>query len=72
MQLTAFRDTLRRFGSTDTECAQNLGIPLRTFKDYKAGRLPRAIFRLHPELLRALADDAERVPEPTACSEIGS
>ncbi len=61
IEFRKFTTALRALGATDAERAKQLGIPLRTFMDYKAGRLPGGIRRLctRPALLRALADDAE-------------
>lgn len=60
MTYQQFITRLRAFGATDVERAHNAAIPLRTFKEYKAGRLPASVTRLHPDLLRALANDLEQ------------
>lgn len=61
MKLQHFRNALIAAGETDEQRAENLKIPLRTFKEYKAGRITKAVKRImHPALLRALADDIER------------
>ncbi len=67
MKLEQFTKALLTFGTTDEERAEVLGIPLRTFKDYKAGRLPMGVRRLMvPNLLVALAADAETLRQTTA------
>jgi hypothetical protein len=61
MALENFTNALLSLGPNDRERAEKLGIPIRTFMDYKAGRLPWHVIRLmRPDLLRALAQDAEQ------------
>lgn len=56
-----FIEALNSIGSNDDERALLLGTPRRTLTRYKAGQFPPIIPRLmrYPELLHALAEDAD-------------
>jgi hypothetical protein len=61
MSLDNFTNALLALGSTDRERADNLGIPLRTFMDYKAGRLPQKVRRfMRRDILDAMLKDVEQ------------
>lgn len=58
--LPNFTNALLALGKTDDERASALGVPRRTFMDYKAARLPLGMRRLlQPSLLRALLADLD-------------
>lgn len=58
--LPTFTNALLALGATDIERAKALGVPRRTFMDYKAGRLPLGMRRLlRSDLMRALLADLE-------------
>lgn len=61
MELPRFRAALMALGKNDTERACALGITRRAFAHWKAGRLPRALRRMPPEVLIALAEDARTI-----------
>jgi hypothetical protein len=63
MRYKNFRAALVAAGRNDRERCQTLGLHLRTLTRYKAGILPPPIpeFMQHPELLTALARDAEEL-----------
>jgi hypothetical protein len=57
----AFIRELQSLGSTDVERAKALEVSTKTIERYRAADLPEPIVKLlrAPQLLRALADDAE-------------
>lgn len=58
--LISFFEALDKLGPTNRERARAMGVSLRTFYDFKAGRLPpfaRTLLR-HPDLAEALLEDA--------------
>lgn len=61
--LENFTNALLALGKTDRERAQALGVSVRSVTRYKVAELLPQAERLmaHPKLLRALADDAERL-----------
>ncbi len=68
MELDTFSAALHALGTSNEERAHVLDMPGRSFDALKARKLGKQIRRLmrRPELLRALADDAERVQRPTS------
>lgn len=62
-----FAAILRELGSDNSARGEALGVSYKTIERYLADDLPEPILKLlkRPELLRALADDAEEVsPTP--------
>jgi hypothetical protein len=62
MNLQNFRKELILLGQSDKERAEKLGVVPKTIERYRKGILPKAILGFYscPDLLRALADDAEQ------------
>lgn len=60
---THFQQALYALAPTDRERAQKLGVSLRTIVEYRAGRLPRALYTLvhSTALADALARDAQQL-----------
>jgi hypothetical protein len=60
---THFQHALHALAPTDRERAHKLGVSLRTIVEYRAGRLPRALFTLvhSTALADALARDAHHL-----------
>lgn len=56
-----FLKELDTFGSDNTSLSKALSVSTKTIERYKAGKLPTPLLKLlqHPQLLRALATDAE-------------
>lgn len=63
MRYKHFRAALAAVGRTDRERCRALGLNQRTLTRYKAGMLPPPIpqFMRRPEILTALAQDAEEL-----------
>lgn len=61
--LNDFIETLQSLGDNDTERAKALDVSTKTIERYRAGCLPDPVLKLarHPQLLRALASDAEKL-----------
>jgi len=59
--MNKFQLELSKLGRTNKERATALGVTTKSIERYQAGDLPSIILRLQafPELLRALAEDAE-------------
>lgn len=63
MKYPTFLQTLQALDITDVERAKRLEVSTKTIERYRAGDFPEPLLKLmrHPSLLRALAEDAERL-----------
>lgn len=63
--LPTFFATIDRMGDTNTERAKRLQMGARSLEMWKSGKIPRILRVLvnNPELLSAIAADAERAKE---------
>lgn len=61
-------------GTNDAQRSAVLGIPQRSLQKWRGGKLPTNLQRLlgHPDLLRALADDAEQQQAQLVQPEVAS
>lgn len=59
----SFLQQLQRLGCNDIERAKALEVSTKTIERYRAADLPESVLKLlrAPQLLRALADDADAV-----------
>lgn len=68
VQVENFRRHIMSLATDDVQRSEILGIAPRTLQLWRVGRLPSNLQKLmkQPQLLRALADDADALQTPTA------